>query len=102
MKIVSVICLTFLSLAFIRGQKNDTIKTEKFDNLPNINADRKIDVKSDSVVIELQKELDKAVKLQEENQRLYELELESDRAVIKKQKELIITLLKNETNKKLQ
>jgi len=99
MKIVSVICLALLSLTFIRGQKNDTIKQERVDNLPN-NVDKKIEVKHDSVVIELQKELNKAVKLQEENQRLYEQELESDRAVIAKQKELIITLLKNENRTK--
>lgn len=93
MRIVSLICLALLSFVFIKGQKNDSVKVEIIDNIPH--KDNKIEDTNDSVVGILQEELNKAIKLQEENRRLYEVELESDRAVIAKQKELILTLLKD-------
>ena len=96
MKIVSVILLALLSITIINGQKKDTIQSEVVHNLPSDNAVyNKIEVSRDSLVKALQIELDRAIKLQEENQRYYEIELESDRAVIRKQKELILTLLKD-------
>lgn len=89
---LSVLILTLVA-SFIYTQANNT---ERIDHAPNVDKVMKID----SAVNELERNIEEIKKLQEEDNKYYQMELESDQMVIEKQKKLILTLLKrNEVNK---
>lgn len=98
MKIISVILLALItSFVIIKGQnRHDTIQ-ERIDNLPNVidnNEVRQSEI--DSLAIQLQKELEKAIELQRLDEQYRQRELDSENKLIQEQKKLIITLLENE------
>ena len=98
MKTISVLTLSLIaSLIFIKGQ--DTIKEKHISNEVEVNQLAIVEMKVDSIVIELQRDIERVKALQEEDKKYYQMELESDQMVIEKQKELILTLLKRDESK---
>ena len=98
MKTISVLTLSLIaSLIFIKGQ--DTIKEKHIPNEVEVNRVATVEMKVDSIVMELQRDIERVKALQEEDKKYYQMELESDQMVIEKQKELILTLLKRDDSK---
>lgn len=98
MKTFSILFLVFItSFVLIKGQRNDTIKDVRIDNLPNIERQNEV-IKNDldSLAERLEIELKKAMELQNKNDKFRQKEIESETKLIKAQEELIITLLENE------
>jgi len=102
MKIISVTLLALItSFVIINGQqRHDTIQSIRIDNLPNVD-DNEVVTQSeiDSLAIELQKELEKAIELQQLDRKYRQRELEIENKLIQEQKKLIITLLTEENAK---
>lgn len=93
MKTISVLTLTLIaSLIFIKGQ--DTIKEKHIPTNVEIERVANVEMKVDSIVMELQRDIERVKALQEEDKKYYQMELESDQAVIEAQRELVLTLLK--------